>query len=65
MNRMWEIREGDSPDKEYRRSYSRGYRRGGMSMRDEEYEEAFNEGFECALDTIKKAVHKEMEMMGK
>lgn len=34
-------------------------------MRDEEYEEAFNEGFECALDTIKKAVHKEMEMMGK
>lgn len=60
---MWEIREGDTPDREYRRS--RSYRRGGMSMRDEEYEEAFNEGFECALDTIKKAVHKEMEMMGK
>lgn len=65
MNRMWEIREGDSPDRMNSRSYERRYRRGGMSRREgsPEYDEGFEEGFKCALDVIKKAVHKEAEMM--
>lgn len=60
MNRLWEIREGDGG-----RSYERRYRRGGMSRREggSEYEEGFDEGFKCALEAVKKAVHKEMESM--
>ena len=60
---MWEIREGDTPDREYGRSYHRSYRRMSMREGSPEYEEGFEEGYKCALDNIKKAVHKEMEAM--
>ena len=66
MNRMWEIREGDS-DRYSRRMMGRAYRRSGgsMSMREpgSEYDEGFEEGYKCALEAVKKAVHKEMEGM--
>lgn len=65
MNRMWEIREGDSnhrdsdySPKSYKRSASY---RGGMSSRESssEYEEGFEEGFKCAIKQLKK-LHEEM-----
>ncbi len=66
MNRMWEIHEGVS-SRYGRRGAGASYKRSGgsMGMKEavSEYDEGFEEGYRCALEAVKKAVHSEMESM--
>ena len=65
---MWEIREGETPDREYGYPKNRFYRRTPIMSKQEmesEYDEGYEDGYRCALDDIKKAVHKGMQEYNK
>lgn len=63
MNRMWEIREGETPEKDYGYSRNRRYMRSPMMTRQEmsEYDEGYEEGYRCAIEDVKKAIGKTYE----